>query len=122
MGPATVIGQGPDRPEPVCGGADHDRVRESCVGASTIGTTVKTLLRPHPVGWRPGPDPDSIRSFLRDLGYLSPEAGSATEIAEAVRLFQSAAGLEVDGVPTRTTVHALARAHRALLDLRALAA
>lgn len=84
--------------------------------------SVKTLLRPHQVGWRPGADPDSVRLFLRDLGYLPAGAMPATDVAGAVRRFQSAAGLEPDGVATRTTVHTLARAHRALLDLRALAA
>lgn len=79
------------------------------------------------VGWRPGPDPDSVRLFLRDLGYLPADevsvgATSAAEISDAVRRFQVAAGLEVDGVPTRATVHVLARAHHALVDLRALAA
>lgn len=80
------------------------------------------------VGWRPGPDPGSVRLFLRDLGYLPPdevsvvEATSPAAISDAVRRFQVAAGLEVDGVPTRATVHVLAGAHHALVDLRALAA
>lgn len=110
---------------------------------STLARPVSNLVRPvgslvksvRQVGWRPGPDPHSVELFLCDLGYLAAPSSAgravpapsdvesgAARVDDALRRFQAAAGLEVDGRAGASTVHALARARRALLDSRSFAA
>lgn len=59
-----------------------------------------------------------MTAFLRDVG-VDCGSGSAAELESAVRLFQAAAGLAVDGVPGPDTVHTLARTRHAVLEARA---
>jgi hypothetical protein len=84
-----------------------------------VGSLVRSVRR---AGWHPGPDPRSLEAFLDDLGYLAGPGSGSARISDALRRFQAAAGLEVDGQPTGATVHALAQARHALLDARSFAA
>jgi peptidoglycan hydrolase-like protein with peptidoglycan-binding domain len=71
---------------------------------TVVGTAVGGLI-----GWNapPPPDPACVRELLAELGIPTGESGD--ELTEAVRAFQSRAGLQTDGVAGRRTVHLLTR-------------
>ncbi|MET0417684.1 MAG: peptidoglycan-binding domain-containing protein [Actinoplanes sp.] len=81
---------------------------------SVVGTAVGGLI-----GWTetpPAADPASVRMLLADLGTTAGPADD--DLAEAVRRFQTRAGLTADGVAGPRTVHLLARYAKEVRELR----
>ncbi len=99
----SILERGAARATALGGAVGHLR---SAVGASAGG------------GWHPDADPGAVTAFLRDVG-VDCGGGSPAELESAVRRFQAAAGLAVDGVPGPDTVHVLARTRHAVLEARA---
>ncbi len=81
---------------------------------SVVGTAVGGLI-----GWTSAPpaaDPESVRALLSELGTSAGDGDE--ELTEAVRAFQTRAGLPADGVAGPRTVHLLARYAKEVRDLR----
>ncbi|WP_433824904.1 peptidoglycan-binding protein [Actinoplanes sp. CA-015351] len=72
---------------------------------SVVGTAVGGLI-----GWNdstPSADPATLRALFADMGVMiGPDEAQLTE---AVRYFQSRAGLDADGEAGPETVHLLVR-------------
>ncbi|WP_433203391.1 peptidoglycan-binding protein [Dactylosporangium sp. CS-047395] len=83
------------------------------VGAALAGTVNATDDAVPPA------DPREVRFLLAELGLLRPGAFEA-EVPQALRRFQTRAGLEPDGVAGPRTTQALARSAREARHLRSL--